>query len=345
MRTPSVLTALVAGATVLALAACSTPSEPAADDASADKAFTLYSGRDEELVQPLIDMFEDESGIDVDVRYGNTPELGALLLEEGERTPADVFLSQDAGALGALSNADLFTALPEAVTSAVPVGFTSTDGNWVGITGRARVIVYDGQELTAEQVPDTVDAFTSPEWAGRFGIAPSNASFQAFVTAYRVLKGEEAADAWIKGIVANSPQIFESNLAILAAVNDGVVDAGLVNHYYWFGQAEETGAENMRAQLAYPQAGDPGSIVNVTGAGILRGAKNDPDALEFVEYLVSPAAQQYFADETFEYPLVEGIDAPEGLPPLGSLRNPDLNLSDLATLDATQELLSRYGLI
>lgn len=347
MRTPSLLTALAAGATVLALAACSTPSEPAAtgDVSGSDKAFTLYSGRDEELVQPLIDMFEDETGIDVDVRYGNTPELGALLLEEGERTPADVFLSQDAGALGALSNADLFAPLPEETNAAVPAGFTSTDGNWVGVTGRARVIVYDGQELTAEEVPDTVDAFTSPEWAGRFGIAPSNASFQAFVTAYRVLKGEEAADAWVKAIAANSPQIFESNLAILAAVNDGVVDAGLVNHYYWFGQAAETGTENMRAQLAYPKQGDPGAIVNVTGAGILRGAAEDADALEFVNFLVSPTAQRYFVEETFEYPLVEGIEAPQGLPPIDSLKNPELNLSDLESLEATQELLGRYGLI
>lgn len=347
MRTPSVLTALAAGATVLALAACAAPSEPAATGGSSanDGSFTLYSGRDEDLVQPLIDMFEDESGIDVDVRYGNTPELGALLLEEGAQSPADVFLSQDAGALGALSNADLFAPLPEEITSTVPTGFTSADGTWVGVTGRARVIVYDGQELTAEQVPDTVDAFTSPEWAGRFGIAPSNASFQAFVTAYRVLKGEEAADAWVKGVVANSPQIFENNLAVLAAVNDGVIDAGLVNHYYWFGQAAERGVENMRAQLAYPKSGDPGSIVNVTGAGILRGAADDADAREFVEFLVSPTAQRYFVEETFEYPLVEGIDAPEGLPPLGSLRNPDLNLSDLESLEVTQELLSRYGLI
>ncbi len=347
MRTPSLVAALAVGVTVFALTGCSTPAEPAASASAdgSDGAFTLYSGRDEELVQPLIDLFEEKSGIKVEVRYGNTPELGALLLEEGTRTPADVFLSQDAGALGALANADLFTTLPDDITSAVPAGLTSTDGAWVGVTGRARVIAYDGQEFTADQIPDSVDAFTSPEWAGRFGIAPSNASFQSFVTAYRVLKGEEAADAWVKAVAANSPQIFESNLAILAAVNDGVVDAGLLNHYYWFRQAAETGEDNMRAQLAYPKAGDPGSIVNVTGAGILRGAAKDADALEFVEFLVSPEAQQYFVEETYEYPLVETIEAPEGLPALDSLVNPDLDLADLESLEATQELLSRYGLI
>ncbi|MHA7275524.1 iron ABC transporter substrate-binding protein [Arthrobacter sp. Hz1] len=347
--------ALTAGAALLALVGCGAtaePTEPTQQGSSApaaelesDDAFTLYSGRDEELIQPLIDMFEESSGISVDVRYGNTAELGALLLEEGEQTPAQVFLSQDAGALGALSSAGLFTTLPEDLTASVPAGFTSTDDSWVGVTGRARVIVYDGEELAADEVPVTVDELITSEWAGRVGVAPSNASFQAFITAYRVLKGEEAADEWVAALAANDPQIFENNGAVLTAVNEGVVDTGLINHYYWFGQAAEIGEENMRAQLSYPEAGDPGSIVNVTGAGILSGAAQDADALEFVEFLVSADAQQYFVDETFEYPLAEGIDAPEDLPALDSLINPDLDLSDLESLDATQELLSKHGLI
>ncbi|HSP76515.1 MAG TPA: iron ABC transporter substrate-binding protein [Cryobacterium sp.] len=346
MHTPGRLALLAAGACVLALAGCSVASPPDVEEtAASDGSFTLYSGRDEELIQPLIDRFETETGITVDVRYGNTAELGALLLEEGEQTPAQVFLAQDAGALGALSNADLFAELPDDIANTVPAGFTSTDASWVGVTGRARVIVYDGGELTADAVPTSVAAFAEPEWAGRFGIAPTNASFQAFVTAYRVLEGEEAADAWLAGVAANDPQIFENNRAVLAAVNDGVIDAGLINHYYWFAQAAEAGAENMRAQLAYPEAGDPGSIVNVTGAGLLRGAATDEDALQFIEYLVSPDAQQYFVDQTFEYPLIDGIDAPAGLPPIESLVNPDLDLSDLESLEVTQELLAQYGLI
>ncbi|GAA1118145.1 iron ABC transporter substrate-binding protein [Arthrobacter flavus] len=345
--------ALAAGATVLALVGCGattesgseqTDSAPAAEMES-DNAFTLYSGRDEALVQPLIDMFEESTGVEVDVRYGNTAELGALLLEEGEQTPAQVFLSQDAGALGALSSAGLFSTLPEDLASTIPDGFTSTDDSWVGVTGRARVIVYDGEELTAEEVPVSVDELTEPEWSGRVGVAPSNASFQAFITAYRVLNGEEAADEWVAALAANDPQIFENNGAVLTAVNEGVVETGLINHYYWFGQAAEAGEENMRAQLSYPDAGDPGSIVNVTGAGILSNAAQDADALKFVEFLVSAEAQQYFVDETFEYPLADGIDAPEGLPALDSLVNPDLDLSDLESLEQTQDLLSKHGLI
>ncbi|MDI2098355.1 iron ABC transporter substrate-binding protein [Ruicaihuangia caeni] len=337
-------------AAVAVLAGCSAgqpaPAEQNTSDApESDGAFTLYSGRNEALIQPLIDQFEQETGIEVEVRYGNTAEMGALLLEEGDRTPAQVFLSQDAGALGALAKADMFMTLPDDIADAVPAGFTSTDGSWVGVTGRARVVVYDSEKLAASDIPDTVDALVEPEWASRLGVAPTNASFQSFVTAYRVLEGDAAADEWVAALSENDPQIFENNNAILTAVNDGALDAGLINHYYWYQLAAEVGVDNMRAQLAYPKAGDPGSIVNVTGAGVLQNGASDADALEFVRYLVSQQAQQYFVEQTFEYPLLPGVDAPEGLPALESLINPELDLSDLESLADTQALLSKYSLL
>ncbi|MBR23206.1 MAG: iron ABC transporter substrate-binding protein [Leifsonia sp.] len=341
------LLALAASAALLAGCAANPgtePTEPGGEPA-ADGAFTLYSGRDEELIQPLIDLFEEQSGIEVDVRYGNTAELGALLLEEGDATPAQVFLSQDAGALGALSQAGLFATLPEDITDAVPAGFTSTDDSWVGITGRARVVVYDGDELTADDLPDTVAEYVEPEWAGRLGLPPGNASFQSFVTALRVIEGEQAAEEWVEALAGNDLQIFENNTATLTAVNEGTLDVGLINHYYWFRQAAEVGAENMRAQLKFLAAGDAGSIVNVTGAGILSAAAEDADAVEFVRFLVSEEAQTYFVEQTFEYPLLPGVDAPEGLPALDSLVNPALDLSDLDDLSTTQQLLAEYGLI
>lgn len=340
MRVSRPLSLLALGTAGILLAGCSaTPADGSA------AAFTLYSGRDEDLVQPLIDRFTAETGIEVDVRYGNTAEMGALLLEEGDASPADVFLSQDAGALGALSDAGLFATLPAALADAVPAGFTSTDGSWVGLTGRARVVVYDGEKLTADELPDTVDGYVADEWKGRLGVAPSNASFQSFVTALRVLEGEDAAANWVEKLDANDPQIFESNVPILTAVNDGVLEAGLINHYYWFRRAAEVGAENMRAQLKFLTAGDAGSIVNVTGAGVLAGSADNADALAFIEYLLSDAGQTYFVENTFEYPLVDGIASPEGLPPIGSLVNPQLDLSDLADLEQTQQLLARVGLI
>ena len=342
MRSSRSFSLLALAASAALLAGCA--ANPGTDSA-ADGAFTLYSGRDEELVQPLIDLFEEQSGITVDVRYGNTAELGALLLEEGDATPAQVFLSQDAGALGALSQAGLFATLPADIAGTVPAGFTSTDDTWVGITGRARVVVYDGDELTADELPNTVAEYVEPEWAGRLGLPPGNASFQSFVTALRVIEGEAAAEEWVAALASNDLQIYENNTATLTAVNEGTLDVGLINHYYWFRQAAEVGAENMRAQLKFLDAGDAGSIVNVTGAGLLSSAVDDVDALEFVRFLVSEEAQNYFVEQTFEYPLLPGIDAPEGLPALDSLVNPELDLSDLDDLSTTQELLAEYGLI
>jgi iron(III) transport system substrate-binding protein len=342
----------------LVVAGCSTPApeaprpteEPTAPVAQeeivpvADDYVLLYSGREESLVQPLIDIFTEQTGITVDVRYSGTTELAAQLLEEGSRSPAGVFLSQDAGALGALSQEGLFAPLPLEITDRVEPAFSSTDSTWVGITGRARVVVYDSQSVTPEELPQDVDAIVGPQWAGKVAVAPGNASFQSFVTAYRVLRGEGAADQWVSGLVINDPQIFEKNGAILEAVNDGTVPLGLINHYYWYRVAAERGAESMRAQLHFTPAGDPASIVNVTGAGVLSAQVGDLDAYRLVEFLVSDQAQQYFVDQTFEYPLVPGIAAPEGLPALSSLAVANLDLSDLRTLAQTQSLLQRYGL-
>lgn len=320
------------------------PTEEAEVIVESDNQLVLYSGRNENLVGPLVEQFTADTGIEVDVRYGSTGEITALLLEEGDATPAQVFLSQDAGALGELASAGLLATLPADIADAVPAGFTSTDGSWVGVTGRARVIAYDSERLTEDQVPDSTNDLVAPEWSGQTAFAPGNASFQSFVTALRVLEGEDAADAWVAGIAANSPILTESNGDSLELVNTGGAQFGLINHYYWYAAAAEVGPENMRAQLKF-LPGDPGGIVNVTGAAILTGAADDPDALAFVEYLLSDAGQTYFVEQTYEYPLVPGIAAPEGLPSLESLVNPELDLNDLESLAKTQELLAAHGLI
>lgn len=325
-------------AAAIALTGCAT------DPAEEEGALTVYVGRDEELVAPLIAQFEEETGIDVEARYAATPELAALLLEEGDRTPAQVFLSQDAGALGALADEGLVADIPSELADLIPEGFTSQDDSWIGVTGRARVIAYDGEELTEDEVPDTVDALTGEEWNGEVAFAPGNASFQSFITALRVLEGEDAAAEWVAAMAAHDPELTENNLASLDLVNTGQVQLGLINHYYWFRQAAEVGADNMRAQLKF-LPGDPGGIVNVTGAAILNGAAEDADARAFVEYLVSEEAQRYFVEETFEYPLLPGVEAPEGLPAIDTLVNPGLDLSDLDSVSESQQLLADNGLI
>ncbi|WP_353826289.1 extracellular solute-binding protein [Agromyces sp. SYSU T0242] len=332
-----VLAGGLAAAATLALTGCTAP----ADD---EETLTVYVGRAESLVGPLIEQFEEESGIRVEARYAATPELAALVLEEGDRTPAEVFLSQDAGALGALADADLVAPIPADLADLIPDGFTSQDDSWIGVTGRARVLAYDGEQLAEDEVPDTVDDLTGDEWSGEVAFAPGNASFQSFITALRVLEGEDAAAEWVEGMAANDPELTENNLASLDLVNTGQAQIGLINHYYWFRQAAEVGADNMRAQLKF-LPGDPGGIVNVTGAAIMDGAADDPAALAFVEFLVSEQAQRYFVEETFEYPLLPGVDAPEGLPAIETLLNPGLDLSDLDSVGESQRLLADNGLI
>jgi iron(III) transport system substrate-binding protein len=303
----------------------------------------LYSGRDEGLVGPLIERFEQASGIDVEARYGSTTELAAQLLEEGDATPAEVFLSQDAGALGALAAADRLAPLPAPVTAAVDPAYSGGGGTWVGLTGRARVVAYDSQELTADQVPGDVTQLTQPQWRGRFAIAPTNASFQAFVTALRVTTGEEATRAWLQELKANQPQILPSNGAILEAVDTGAVDLGLINHYYW--ARSETDPAGLRAQIKFGDPGTVSALVNVSGAGVLAGAAEDPDARRLVEFLVGPEAQTYFAQETAEYPLAADVPGPRGVPPLDQLDGPDIDLSELASLERTVAMLTDVGLV
>lgn len=327
------------------LADSSQASEDVAVVSGSDDYVILYSGRAESLVQPLIDVFTERTGIEVDIRYSGTSELAAQVLEEGEQSPAAVFLSQDAGALGALSDAGLLASLPDSITSRVDPDYTSRDDSWVGVTGRARVIAYDSETVALEDLPTDVDEIVAPQWSGKIAVAPANASFQSFVTAYRVIRGESAADQWVSGLVMSDPQKYDKNSAILEAVEAGEVSLGLINHYYWYRMASERGGDQMRAQLYFLPAGDPAAIVNVTGAAILQAQSSDLDATALVEFLVSEEAQEYFVTTTFEYPLVPGIGAPEGLPELSELAVGDFDLSDLRSIATTQELLRNYGLI
>lgn len=344
------LTALAAAAlATCSLAACGSPAAtaPAAGDGATDQERTLvvYSGRDEELVAPLLEQFELASGIDVEARYAGTTELAAQLLTEGEASPARVFLSQDAGALGAVADAGLLAPLPDDVLASVPAEYRAADGSWVGLTGRARVVAYDSAELTADQVPGDVFELLDERWRGQVGIAPSNASFQAFVTALRVTEGEERTRAWLEGLQANEAQVFERNGDVLEAVETGAVDVGLLNHYYW--ARSEQDPTTLRAQLRFGDPGTTSALVNATGVGLLPGTSGgvSPEGLELARFLLSEQAQTYFAEETAEYPLVDGAPDPAGVPALEELQPPQVDLSDLASLQETVDLMTQTGLL
>lgn len=304
----------------------------------------IYSGRSEELVGPIFEQFEERSGVDVQVRYGETAELAATILEEGENSPADLFFAQDPGALGAIDDEGRLTRLPDEILDRVPAGFRADDGDWVGTSGRARVVAYNTEELSEGDLPSSIFDFTDPEWEGRIGWAPTNGSFQAFVTALRVLEGDDRAREWLEGIEANDPFVYPDNLTAVEGVASGEVDVAFVNHYYLFQVKEERGDE-LPAANYYFQDGDPGALVLAAGAGVLDTAGNPGAGREFLKFALSKEAQQYFADDTYEYPLVEGVEINEELPPLSDIQSPRVDLSNLDDLGGTLELLQETGVL
>lgn len=333
-------------ALALGLAACA-PATPQTIEVTvpADAgSLVVYSGRSEALVGPIIAQFAQATGIDVEVRYGSTPEIAAALLEEGANSPADVFFAQDPGGLGAVSAAGLLAPLPEEILNRVPETFRADEGNWVGISGRVRVVVYNTDTLTPEDLPDDIAGFTDPAWSGRIGWVPSNGSFQAMVTAMRAVWGEEETAAWLTGIAANEPVAYEGNSAVVAAVAAGEVEVGFVNHYYLHQFLAQEG-EDFAARNYFLPSGGPGSLVMTAGAGHLATAANAANAEKFIAFMLSDVAQQYFAGKTYEYPLVEGVSIARGLTPLAELPALDIELEDLADLAGTTALLSEVGVL
>lgn len=305
---------------------------------------TIYSGREEELVGPLLERFEQESGVELDVRYGDSAELAATIAEEGDNSPADVFFAQDPGSLGAVAGEGLLEQLPDEILERVDARWRDREGRWVGTSGRSRVLVYNTEAVAEDELPDSVFDLTDPRWKGRIGIAPTNASFQAFVTAMRLDAGEERTRKWLEDLQANDPKVYEKNTPIVEAAAAGEIDVGLTNHYYLYLVREEQPDAPVANHFFAP--GDPGALVSVAGAGVLAASDDRETAEQLVEYLLSDDGQRFYVDEAeeAEYPLVEGIEPKEGLPPLASLQGPDVDLTALgAELERTLELLRETG--
>ncbi|MER7456923.1 extracellular solute-binding protein [Micromonospora sp. NPDC126480] len=344
----STATLVAAGLLATGLIACGSGDDDAADPGKPnDRTITVYSGRNEQLVKPLLEKFTQQTGIQVKPRYASTAQLAAQLVEEGDRSPADVFFAQDAGALGTVAKKGMFATLPEAATGAVPETYRARNGQWVGVSARARVLVYNADQVTADQLPASVFELTDPKWKGKVALAPTNASFQAFVTAIRVQHGDQKAKDFLAGLKANEPQIRDNNIKIVEDVNNGGVPVGLVNHYYLGEIAKEQGTtpDAMKAKLHFFPGGDTGALVNVAGVGVLTRAAEDADAKAFVDYLLGPEAQKYFAEETFEYPVVTGVVGPAYVPPLAELKVPNIDLNDLDTLETTVAMITESGLV
>jgi iron(III) transport system substrate-binding protein len=334
----SALVTVVVALFATILTGCSSSNDQATDVTE----LTVYSGRSEEFIAPFFAEWEAQSGIKLNIRYGDSAELAAQILEEGSNSPADLFLSQDAGSLGAVAEAGLFTELSDEIASAIPANYVAANRNWVGVTGRARVFAYAPDRV--KTLPLSVTDLTKSEYKNQIGIAPTNASFQAFLTALIENKGADFAKDWLKALQANGVKIYAKNSGIVEAIDKGEISIGLVNHYYIWEVSEGRGrAINVKNGFFAP--GDLGNLINVSGAGVLASSKKYAAAEDLINYLTSATTQAKFVSDTHEYALVSGAPAPEGVPALDQIGAPSVDLATLKNIKQTQDLLIEVGLL
>lgn len=308
------------------------------------EALTIYSGRDEALVGPLLERFAEEEGVDIDVRYGDSAELALLIEEEGEASPADVYFSQSPGAVEYLAAADRLAPLDQAILEKVPEGFRASGGDWVGVTARERVIVYNEDLVDRGDLPDSVLELPESGFADQIGLAPANGSFQDFVTAMRQTEGEDVAREWLEGLASAGAPTFPDNNSIVDAVSRGEIPMGLVNHYYNLRFLEDDPSLPSRNGSFAP--GDIGNLLIASPIAILRSTDQESEAQALISFLLNDESMAFFAEETFEYPLVEGVEPSSQLEPLDELPSPQFDIQGLGGgLQGTVEMIEQSGLL
>lgn len=299
--------ALAVGVAALTLTACSSSSSSSSGGSISGQSITLYSGQHEETIDALVKDFHQRSGVTVNVRSGDEAELANQIVQEGSASPADAYISENPPALTTLENKGLLAKVDPSTLAAVPAVDSSPKGDWVGVSAREAVFVYNTGQIQANQLPTSVEDLASAAWQGKLGIAPSETDFTPVVTRMIAQHGVAATTAWLQGLKANG-KVYDSNEDLVAAVNRGEVAGGVINHYYWYRLRDEQGVNNIHSALAYFPIGDPAALVTVSGAAVLESSKHQAAAQAFLAYLVSQPAQQIIAtSESYEYPLVAGI--------------------------------------
>ena len=291
---------------------------------------TIYSGREERLVKPIMDRFTRETGIELQIRYASSTSLATALVEEGRNSPADIYWSQEPGTLGLVGARGLLARLSQATTGKVPARFSTRSRRWVGTSGRSRVLVYNTDELQQSDLPASVWGLTSSRWKGKIAIAPTNASFQAFLGATIHLFGEERVRAWLRGLEENDVRFYPNNTTVVQAVGRGDVQVGLVNHYYLYNLLADT--PNLPVRNHWFRDGDPGNLVLAAGVGIVSSTQKDAAAQRFVDFLLTKWAQRFIArgPGAAEYPLIDGVPRRAGLRPLSTIKGPKYILGRLS---------------
>ena len=308
-------------------------------------ALTVYSGQHEQTTALLVARFEKQTGIAVSVRSGDEATLGDQVLQEGANSPADVFYAENTPVLETLREHGMLAAVPPSTLAAVPSRYDSAQGLWVAVSARASALVYDTRAVRASELPRSILELAEPRWKGKIGFAPSETDFQPLLSAVVKLAGTGAAERWLAGLQANA-RIYPDNETVVNQVNNGESTAGPINSYYWYRLRVELGAGSMHSALHYYAAGDPGDLVDVSGAAILRTSSHTSAARAFLAFLVSPTGQETIAhSHSYEYPLRPGVSAAAGLPALSGLRPAALTPAELGDGSMALAMEQKLGLL
>lgn len=343
-------TCLVVLASIVLLSACggskdSTTASTPPGGSLAGQSITLYNGQHEQTTARLVEVFEKRTGVKVKVRSGDEAELANQIVQEGSNSPADVFYTENTPALEHLREHELLTPIDASTLAAIPARYGSVDGDWVGVSGRVSVMVYNTKQISPTELPSSILAFAEPKWKGKLGIAPSETDFQPLVTSITRFDGPAAAERWLEAIKANS-KTYPDNETVVAQVNNGESAVGLINHYYWYRLRDEVGAKGLNSALAYFAPRDPGDLLDVSGAAVLKSSSHQSAAQAFVAFLVSAEGQEVLAhSHSYEYPLRPGVSPAKGLRPVGVIAPAPITLSELGDGSVPLELEQKLGLL
>lgn len=311
----------------------------------AGREVTIYSGRTENLIEPVLDAFACETGIDVAVRWGDSTQLALLLDEEADRTPADVFLSRSPGPVGFLESRGLLGQVDDDTLALVSADNRSDSGSWVGFSGRKRVAVYNLDSVAEDELPESIFELTEERWRGRVALPATNGSFVDWFTVFRDQYGTDAATQWLDDMVANDATYYPNNRAIVEAAGRGEVDLGLVNHYYNYQEVAAVG-DDHRAMNHDLLDDDIGSLLIITAASVTASGEHPDEANELLRYLLSEPVQRYFTEETFEYPLAAGVEPADVLPPLTALEIGSVDFDALGGgFEETTRIIDASGIV
>ncbi len=349
------VTAAIATAAILtagaALSACGSPDSGASPGSTT---LILYNGQHEQTTENLITAFEKKTGIQVKARSDDEDTLADQIVAEGKNSPADLFFTENSPPLEGLQGKGLLSAVDPGTLAATPAKYNSPQGDWVAVSARVSVLVYNPSLISASELPTHVSQLADPKFKGKLAIAPGETDFQPIVTAYQRAYGTAATLTWLKAIGANAAaHIYPDNETIADEVNRGAVAFGIVNQYYWFRMRAEIGAANIHSKIAFFAAGDPGYVIDVSGAAVLKSSQHQQAAQEFLAFLVSKQAQEILATPgtgasqslSFEYPLAAGVTSKTGEPPFSGLKPYSITIGDLGDGSSAIALMRQAGLL